>query len=79
MKDYTSGIVNNALCGNTLNDLNQAVLVIGYGTDNGTDYWIVKNSWGPNWGAHGYVYIQRNSNNTCGIGLKAIYPGKFDK
>lgn len=79
LKKYSSGIVSGEQCSNTQEDLNQAVLVVGYGSDNGTNYWIVKNSWGSKWGENGYLRILRNSNNTCGIGLEAIYAGIFNK
>ena len=45
--EYTSGIYDNSLC--TGDDLNHAVGLIGYGTENGIDYWIVCNSWGKTW------------------------------
>ena len=47
--------------------IDHAVLVIGYGTEGGVDYWLVKNSWGPDWGDNGKIKIKRGTNE-CGIG-----------
>ena len=47
--------------------INHAVTVVGYGTQNGRPYWLVKNSWGASWGDNGYVKIYRGAG-MCGIG-----------
>lgn len=39
-----------------------AVEIVGWGSENGTDYWLVRNSWGPQWGIDGYFKIIRGTN-----------------
>ncbi len=47
---YASGVYYEPACGNGVNDLDHTVLLVGYGTMNNQDYWIVKNSWSTHWG-----------------------------
>ncbi|KAK4260116.1 hypothetical protein QN277_003273 [Acacia crassicarpa] len=73
---YHSGVFTGE-CGA---NVNHAVVVVGYGNENGLDYWLVRNSWGTVWGEDGYVKIERNVPSTftgkCGIAMEALYPVK---
>jgi len=71
MRNYKDGIFEG--CNSTTNNtLNHAVTVVGYGTDEGVDYWLIKNSWGENWGENGYLRIQRGVG-MCGVGKVIAY------
>lgn len=68
---YKSGILNLNSANCNPNGINHAVTIVGYGTQNGLDYWIVKNSWGTTWGEAGYFRIARGSG-VCGINKYSI-------
>ena len=69
-QSYTSGVITSKTCGT---QLDHGVLAVGYGTEDGTDYFLVKNSWGASWGDKGYVKIGQEGN-ICGILSQPSYP-----
>lgn len=58
--DYTGGIAPYDNCIQNLP--NHVIQLNGWGTENGTDYWIARNSWGTYWGEHGFFRIVRGGN-----------------
>ena len=67
---YASGILIDEECKGATVD--HAVNVVGYGDENGVDFWIIRNSWGDDWGEDGYVRLVRNKNNMCSIASVAV-------
>ena len=63
-KSYKGGLFS----GCTSNNRTHAVTVVGYGTENGVDYWLIKNSWGTSWGERGFMKLKRGVG-MCGIGM----------
>jgi len=70
---YKKGVYYEPKCAKDVDDLDHAVLVVGYGTLNATDYFLVKNSWGVSWGMDGYILMARNRSNNCGIATAASF------
>lgn len=68
--NYKSGVYKDSKCAI---GANHAVVAVGYGTEQGQDFFVIRNSWGESWGEKGYMRISRNTN-TCGVGLYALYP-----
>ena len=72
---YSGGVLTSDSCGT---NLDHGVLVVGYGSESGQDYWIVKNSWSDSWGENGYIRIGKTSDTrtkgVCGIAMQPSYP-----
>jgi C1A family cysteine protease len=71
---YSSGIYYEEKCNDENRMPTHAILLIGYGTENGHDFWTIKNSFGTKWGESGYMRIARNRNNHCKIASFNLIP-----
>jgi len=79
---YLWGIFDASTC---TKEVNHAITLVGYGEDyHGPaiglgvkatgKHWLIKNSWGQNWGMNGYMMLARDAGNLCGIANEAMYP-----
>jgi len=75
---YDFGIYTSNQCQNDVNSLDHGVLVVGWGFDSGwfgnSSWWVVKNSWGDEWGMSGYIHMAKDMNNMCGIATLPTLP-----
>lgn len=71
-RHYSSGIIRNVMPGVIIP--NHVIAIVGYDTINGTDVFILRNSWGTGWGNHGYAYLARSNQNQMGINNYVVYP-----
>ena len=72
---YKSGVFTGS-CGTSLD---HGVLIVGYGSEDGKDYYLVKNSWSASWGENGFIKLGRgkqynNGDGQCGLLLQGSYP-----
>jgi len=72
---YKSGIYYEPACKSDPAQELHSVLIVGYGVDaDQNSYWLVKNSWGAEWGNKGYIMMAKDRDNNCGIADGASYP-----
>ena len=70
---YVSGVYDEPSCSQIIQT--HAVGCVGFGaTEDGVEYWIMKNSWGVGWGEQGYVRMARNKQNQCGVATNTLVP-----
>jgi len=73
---YTGGVLDSIRCGTSLD---HAVAAVGYGTEGGVEYFLVRNSWGTSWGEQGYIKIAASAGSrnkgVCGILQISVFPG----
>ncbi|KAH1050779.1 hypothetical protein AAZX31_08G114300 [Glycine max] len=69
---YAGGVYGGENCSKNSTKATLVCLIVGYGSVGGEDYWIVKNSWGKDWGEEGYLLIKRNVSDEWPYGVCAI-------
>lgn len=71
MASYTSGVYPASKCST---DIDHAVMIVGFTPT----AWIIKNSWGTDWGVNGYLYLERGKN-ACGVAEYVSFVTKVKK
>ena len=71
-KLYHEGVYDDEYCDRY--HICHSVTIVGYGTQDGKDYWLCRNSYGAEWGEQGYIKMRRNAGGQCGIDLLPYLP-----
>merc|ERR1712190_445415 len=76
---YDKGVLNVSTCKADANEIDHAVVLVGYGfdTESGLEYYTIRNSWSTNWGDQGYIKIARGDFD-CAVASEAGYPEVAD-
>lgn len=70
---YDTGVLKVESCKYNVSQIDHAVVMVGYGTENGADYYLIRNSWSTYWGDLGYIKISRGDTDCC-VSCQAGYP-----
>jgi C1A family cysteine protease len=72
-QSYSSGVFDDERCGTALD---HAVTLVGYGTEGGQEYYLMRNSWGSSWGENGYMKMGMNGDGpgVCGVQMDPVAP-----
>eukprot|EP00892_Ulva_mutabilis_P006600 jgi/Ulvmu1/4311/UM002_0032.1 len=68
---YSSGVLDTEECSSAPANIDHAVLLVGYGVEDGMDYWLVKNEWSAHWGDAGYIKVAQEHD--CAVATEAFF------
>jgi len=73
-RNYSSGVVTKS--DHCPKSIDHAIVAVGWGVENGIQYYIVRNSWGADWGLNGYIQLATDGGKKgiCGINQYVMYP-----
>merc|ERR1712072_1497049 len=70
---YKGGVFDDTTGPKGVSDLEHAIAVTGWGTDNGTAYWVVRNSWGTHWGEQVWFRLSAEDGHDLGITTDCVW------
>jgi hypothetical protein len=71
-QNYNGGIYPEGACGRDMADMDHGVQLVGYGVENGVNFWLIRNSWDNTWGESGFIRVKAGVNH-CGFANYPLY------